>query len=522
MDKVAIYCRLSKEDRNKTNEKDDSMSIQNQKQMLEEYAYKQGWFIYKVYTDDDYSGTERNRPAFNEMITDVLNKKANIVLCKTQSRFTRELEIVEKYIHNIFPQNGIRFVSVVDNIDTQINGNKKARQINGLINEWYLEDMSDSIKAALKSRMKSGYFIGSMPPYGYKKDPNKNGHLIVDEEVAPVVKRIFLMYMSGIGKTAIARQLNQEKILSPCAYYFEKGIKKKDGNLKNPIWRYSTVSHILCNEMYIGNLVQGTTHNPTYKSKHSVPTPKEDWIIIENTHEPIIDKEVWDIVRRLWSERSKPCWVKNQALEKQNCFHHKLFCNYCKSSLTTSYNLKKGNKKRYYRCPTRLLSKDLCCGVTVFEDTIKESLLQEIKKLSEQYLELDCLSINNLTDDFQKELSLYESQLKNNRNELDKIKLCIKNLYIDKTQNIISNMQYQMLSEDFENQITSLTNSIKEIELKISQLHNKNKDLSNKKETIKKLSQIKEITPEFVNIFIKSIFVGGTKNDREIIINWNF
>ena len=187
-DKVAIYCRLSEEDRFKKNKGDDSGSIQNQKLMLTEYAIQQHWEIYKIYSDDDYAGSDRNRPAFNQMISDAKSGLFNIVLCKTQSRFTRELEIVELYIHKLFPQWGIRFVSIVDNIDTNIAGNKKTRQINGLINEWYLEDMSDSIKAALRTRMKAGCFIGSFAPYGYKKDPNQKGHLIPDENTAYVVK----------------------------------------------------------------------------------------------------------------------------------------------------------------------------------------------------------------------------------------------------------------------------------------------------------------------------------------------
>ena len=149
--KVAIYCRLSEEDRDKKNKDDDSGSIRNQKLMLSEYAGRQGWEIYKIYVDDDYAGSDRNRPAFNRMLTEARARNFDIILCKTQSRFTRELEIVEKYIHGLFPEWGIRFVSIVDNIDTAVAGNKKTRQINGLINEWYLEDMSDSIKAALQA-----------------------------------------------------------------------------------------------------------------------------------------------------------------------------------------------------------------------------------------------------------------------------------------------------------------------------------------------------------------------------------
>ena len=163
--KTAIYCRLSEEDRNKQSATEDSGSIQNQKTMLSQYAMEQGWDIYRIYSDDDYTGSDRRRPEFNRLLEDAEAHKFDIILCKTQSRFTRELELVEKYIHGLFPLWGIRFVSVVDNADTAIRGNKKSRQINGLVNEWYLEDMSENIRSVLTSRRQNGFHIGSFALY---------------------------------------------------------------------------------------------------------------------------------------------------------------------------------------------------------------------------------------------------------------------------------------------------------------------------------------------------------------------
>ena len=180
--RVAIYCRLSEEDRNKQSETDDSNSIQNQKSMLLQYSLEHGWEVYNIYSDDDYTGSDRRRPEFNRLLEDAKNRKFDIVLCKTQSRFTRELELVEKYIHGLFPIWGIRFISIVDNADTANKGNKKSRQINGLVNEWYLEDMSENIKSVLTDRRKNGHHIGAFALYGYKKDPDVKGHLIIDEE----------------------------------------------------------------------------------------------------------------------------------------------------------------------------------------------------------------------------------------------------------------------------------------------------------------------------------------------------
>ena len=170
MARVAIYCRLSEEDRNKANPQADSESIQNQKSMLLGYAGQQGWEIYNLYSDEDFSGSDRRRPEFLKMLADAEKRKFDIVLCKTQSRFSRELEIVEKYIHGLFPEWGIRFISVVDSADTANKGNKKSRQINGLINEWFLEDLSENIRSVLTDKRRQGQHIGSFALYGYQKD----------------------------------------------------------------------------------------------------------------------------------------------------------------------------------------------------------------------------------------------------------------------------------------------------------------------------------------------------------------
>ena len=190
--KVGIYCRLSEEDKNKQSGTDDSGSIQNQKSMLIRYALEQGWEIYQIYSDDDYAGADRNRPGFKKLLSDAQQRKIDVVLCKTQSRFTRELELVEKYIHGLFPVWGVRFVSVVDHADTANKGNKKSRQINGLVNEWYLEDMSENIKSVLTNRRKNGLHIGAFALYGYKKDPGQKGHLLIDLAEYPFRYQLFL------------------------------------------------------------------------------------------------------------------------------------------------------------------------------------------------------------------------------------------------------------------------------------------------------------------------------------------
>ncbi len=213
-----IYVRLSDEDRNKKYVTDESESIQNQKTMLINYCVEKGWQINGIYSDDDYSGADSSRPGWNRVLKDCEGGKCSIVVCKTQSRFSRDMEMIEKYIHGKFIEWGVRFIGVVDNVDTNIKGNKKARQINGLINEWYLDDLSDNVKATLSTKRKQGDFVGSFAPYGYLVDPNDKNRLVIDKEAAEVVRRIFEMYISGLGYISVAKQLNNEEIPPPCVH----------------------------------------------------------------------------------------------------------------------------------------------------------------------------------------------------------------------------------------------------------------------------------------------------------------
>ena len=273
--KAAIYCRLSEEDRNKIRSDDDSNSIRNQKAMLSQYAAEQNWEIYGIYSDDDYTGADRQRPQFNRLLEDAKAHKFDIVLCKTQSRFTRELELVERYIHGLFPVWGIRFVSIVDNADTANRGNKKSRQINGLVNEWYLEDMSENIKSVLKNLRENGRHIGAFAPYGYRKDPEQKGHLIIDPDAAGTVRQIFDLYAAGYGKTAIARRLNDLHIPNPTQYKHDIGLNYRNtAENSTGLWKYATISDILTNEVYIGNLVQGKSGSISYKTKQVKPKPR--------------------------------------------------------------------------------------------------------------------------------------------------------------------------------------------------------------------------------------------------------
>lgn len=292
MPKAALYCRLSVED----GTGEESESIRNQRILLIAYAQKNGWEIYDVYEDEDYSGLREDRPAFCRLIQDAKDKKFEIILCKTQSRFTRSAATAEIYLHERFPLWGIRFVTVVDGVDTSKKENKKARQINSLVNEWYCEELSENIRSVLRRKMELGQFLGNYAPYGYEKDASDRHHLVVLEAEANVVRYIAKLYLSGLSCKKIADQLTLENIPTP-----SQGKQKRGQDLGREAcnqWGAGTVRKILKNPVYLGHMVQGREQKISYKSKKTMELPKESWIIVKNTHEPIISEKVFVKVQK--------------------------------------------------------------------------------------------------------------------------------------------------------------------------------------------------------------------------------
>lgn len=504
--RVAIYCRLSEEDRFKTNANDDSNSIVNQKAMLTQYCQDHNWNLYQIYSDDDFTGSDRNRPAFKQLLADAESKKFDIVLCKTQSRFTREIELVEKYINYLFPLWGVRFVSIVDNADTSVKGNKKARQINGLINEWYLEDMSENIKAVLTSRRKEGRFIGAFAPYGYKKDPELKGHLIIDEEAAEVVRQIFRLYLEGLGRTAIARELNREKIPTPTDYKLANGERYKNNHTATHahIWRYFMVTTILTNEVYIGNLVQNKAHSVSYKSKIVKPTDKSEWIRVENTHEPIIDMDTWNAAQQILADKIKPDF----HICTQNIFSRKVFCSECGKAVRVSKGSVKDSSRRYLRCSTRYYAPEECQGVSINYDKLSTMVLQQFKQLINDLVDEEKLSsevaLHNSTRDA---LSSWKFKEQNASNNINRINKCIKNLYVDKINETIDEDTYKELSKSFTQEKKEYEQLLLEAQQHILELEEATKQAKSNLDIIKQYADCDELSFEIVQLFIDHIVV---------------
>lgn len=516
--KAAIYCRLSDEDRDKVSSQDDSASIQNQKRILIKHAIDSDWEIFRIYSDDDYSGADRNRPEFNRMIQDAKDRKFDIVLCKSQSRFTRELELVEKYIHALFPAWGIRFVSLVDNADTEDKGNKKSRQINALVNEWYLEEVSDNIKAVLTNRREQGYHIGSFAPYGYQKDPKRKGHLIIDPEAAAVVREIFSLYLQGNGKQVIARILNEQGIPNPTEYKRQHGQVRNKSGKNSGLWTYFTITNILTNEVYLGHMIQGKSGVASYKTQEKVTYPEEQWIIVKNTHDPIIQENIWKNVQAMMAAKAPD----NSYDREEGIFARKVRCISC------GYRMRsvKNGKKRGFKCDRHALSHDACIGGYISLRKLERIVLAQLYVMSNELLDEELLEkgidpypeLAPIKAGLETKMALFEKKKSSNQ-------AVMKELYIQKLRGQIAEKEYTGKLRSISSENHDLDHQIAEVSTQLSEIGTTNHRSEDKKALIAQYRACRTLTKEMVSILIDYIEVG--KKDpvtkyTPVIIHWNF
>ena len=515
--RVGIYLRLSNEDRDKTNKEETSESIKNQRNMLIDYINRHPEFaLIDEYVDEDLSGAGTYRPEFERLINDCEKKKLDVVLCKSQSRFSRDMEIVEKYINNKFKEWNIRFIGISDNADTLVLGNKKSRQINGLVNEWYLEDVSNNIRSAFNSKMKQGEFISPFAVFGYEISKENTNKLVVDLTASKIVKEIYSLYLTGLGYMGIAKYLNSNNIPSPSLYKYKKGIKlnivsnKPREDIK---WNAFIIKTILTNEIYLGNLIQGKRTTISYKNHKIITKPKSEWIKVLNTHEAIIDEETFKKVQITMKERTKP--MKNNTI---HIFSGKVFCLEC-----TSYMRKKNSSKyEYLVCSNH----DDCINKTSIRyDKVENIILEEINKIITKYY--DEISLKELTlkknkNKFINEITLLENKKQSILSNLSKTTNYLKCLYEDKVNKVISIQQFKELANKYENEKKINKIKIKNLDNEI--LYYKEK-LNNNFNIFSKYQKITKLNRIIVEEFIDKIYIGKidkNNKNRIIQIKWNF
>ena len=525
--KVAIYCRLSEEDRNKQFETDDSNSIQNQKAMLLQYAMEQGWELYNIYSDDDYTGSDRRRPEFNRLLKDAEQQRFDIILCKTQSRFTRELELVEKYIHGLFPIWGIRFISIVDNADTANKGNKKSRQINGLVNEWYLEDMSDNIRSVLTSRRKNGFHIGAFALYGYKKDPNQKGHLIIDEEAAAVVQQIFALCVSGMGPTQIAKWLEKSEILNPTFYWLSKGMKvgNKPKPGANPYkWTNETVSRMLEKIEYLGHTVNFKTRKQSYKSKKTLWNDPSEWVIFENTQPPIVEESVFLIVQNIRKSRRRPTKMGDMGI-----FSGLLYCAECGGKMYQCRATNFTEEQKYFICSTYRKGKDLCTTHSIKNVVLYEIVLKNLREAIDYVTEYEAEFVQEAADsrlrERDAEFSRKRETLSKAESRIAELDNLFKHLYEDNVTGKLSDERFIKMSHDYELEQSNLKAMAEVLREEIKQQEKQKTNVKAFINAVKKYTDMQQLDAAMLREFIDRIEVSHTdkkSKTREITIVYNF
>jgi DNA invertase Pin-like site-specific DNA recombinase len=292
--KVGVYVRLSNEDMRAG----ESVSIENQKLMLTKHVKEMGWELKEIYQDDGFSGTNQNRPAFQRMIADVKQGFINTILIKDLSRLGRNYLEVGNLAEIFLPEHGCELISLNEKLDAMM-------VFRNWFNEQHSKQTGKKVKAAKKVCAESGKFLGTYAPYGFKKDPENRHRLIIDESTAPIVRRIFEMRAGGTGFRAIAIKLNEDGVISPKEYYYQNK-NRKNPCVTNRLWNESTIKVIIKNEAYIGNLVQGKVGTVSYKDHRQINKPKEEWIRADGTHEPLIERELWDLVQSITHKNYKP------------------------------------------------------------------------------------------------------------------------------------------------------------------------------------------------------------------------
>ncbi len=523
MNKAALYCRLSKEDIDKIKEGDESESIINQRLLLTNYALEQGYAINNVYIDDDLSGLYNDRPDFERLIEDAKLQKFNIVIAKTQARFTRNMEHVEKYLHNDFPLLGIRFIGVVDGADTSVKSNKKARQINGLVNEWYCEDLSDNIKAVFKEKMKKGQFLGSFACYGYKRDPSDRHKIVIDEDAAKVVKQIFDLSANGYGVDTIAQKLTDMNIPTPTIYKQQNGLNYKNPNdntySKNGIWSTTTIKRILNNESYVGTLIQGREKKVSYKSKKVVLAPKSEWIIIENNHEPIITPEMFNKTQELLQHRRKTCKTTSGKYFMPHLFSGRIKCMDCNSTMAkTSGRLAGGYD--YFICQLSRKSKQSkCTRHSIRYDELKLLIEQRIKDMLIKYTskEEEYIRRRIQKEDVTKKINALKAKMNKCSSKIDEISKSITTAYIDKVKGYLTEDDFRRINTSLRDEMVKLENEAKVLSHMLEEIEIKEKAINTFDNSISKYINFTELTYEIVNSLIDCIYIGEKLDGQQKI-----
>ncbi len=511
---VGIYCRLSNDD-----ERDgESVSIENQKLLLQSYVRQMGWNEVDVYIDDGYTGTNFNRPGVQRLIEDAKAKRINLILVKDLSRFGRNYIEIGQYTDYLFPSIGCRFVALNNGVDTESdNGSTDVMCFLNLFNEFYSRDTSKKVKAVKRACAENGKFMGTYPAYGYKRDNEDKHHLVIDEDTAPIVRRIFSMRATGMGFTGIAAQLNEEGIPSPGMLYYQRR-GKADPRRVNHKWAGETVKHLIRNEVYIGNMVQGKTGTVSYKNKKLISKPEDEWIRVEGTHEPIISLDVWDTVQGIDQKRVR----KNVASDGiRSVFTGIVYCAECGFKMrnhTEKFAYKDGSPGRYssFICGNYARSGKSACTIhTIYENVLEQIVLEDIREkarfAAHDPEQLTMQIIRMKEQETRGRLTSCEQELKAVRARLAELERLMQNLYEDKCSGTIPQAVFQTLMRKYEAERAEKAGALPELERRLKAHMENRQDAGRWTEIIRQYTEITKLDESILFALVDRIEVGKAR-----------
>lgn len=509
---AGVYCRLSVDDPNVS----ESGSIQTQKAMLADYCRQNGFNVVDYYVDDGFSGTNFNRPDFQRMISDIDAGAINTVITKDLSRFGRDYVETGMYLEKYFVDKDIRFIAPSDNVDTLKNGFDIMVPFRNILNDVYARDVSRKTKSAFDTRAKQGLFIASRAPYGYKKDPNDKHHLIVDEPAAEVVRRIFRMASEGAGYNRIAKTLHSEGVINPIAYFNQNNpdYYKSEYWKKQYQWHVTSIQKILENQVYLGCVVHGRVGTKGIKGRR-IRKPKEEWIVVENMHEPLVDRNTWELVRSQVSKKRRE--RKDGTVQM---FAGLLYCSDCGSALSFSAVHRKtkpdgGEYKCWYYMRH---GKEACSSHYISYDTIKDLVLEDIRiqaryavHYSKKYLE----HLQNLASEQQaSNLKKERQQAEKFRKRIEQLDLIIKKLVEQNALGSISNERFSSLSAGYEREQLDMKEQLTELDGKLAKAQSDAQNAERFLVLIKKYTELPELNAKVLNELIHRIIIYQAQTDE--------
>ena len=454
---VALYIRLSKEDENEG----PSQSVQNQESLLREFVEQHRLSVYDTYVDDGFSGTSFDRPSFQRMIGDIETKKVNMVITKDLSRLGRDYIMTGHYMERYFPEHRVRYISLLDGIDTGVDSTANdITPFRAIMNDMYAKDISKKIKSVKRDKQRKGQFIGGKPMYGYKMHPAEKNKIVIDEEVAPVVRRIFALALSGMSCRKIATTLNEEGVPTPATYC---GWKVGNPGPYTGLWSSERISEMLKNETYIGNMVQGRSVKISYKSQKCLRQSPENWVVVEGTHEPIIDPEIFQKVQLLVNSRKHTRSRTYDFLLKGLIFCHE--CGYPMAVLNRKNAA--GEDRLFFVCRTyqRFTKAGVCTCHSIKEETVNEAVLAKVREVCQAYLHPDKLRpiAKEAVENANKTTSC-EAEIQALQSKITALTTNLDQMYMDRLSGLLSEEDFQRIYQKVKMDRTVLEDRLKSLQ----------------------------------------------------------